>query len=174
MEDRVFIGVGSNIGNGVKNCMAAIKTVSSDARIYLKSISSFYTTSPVSDIQQDDFINCAILVSWKGTAAELLALLQTIESSMGRTRDDRKNGPRIIDLDILLFGDAIIDEPSLTVPHKELHLRKFALVPCIEIDPNSVIPTFGKSLSEFLGSIDESQIIRKLRGIEFLNEFEEQ
>ena len=72
MEERVFIGIGSNIGNGVKNCLAAIKIISSDERINLKSISSFYSTSPVSDIPQNDFINCAILVSFNGTAPELL------------------------------------------------------------------------------------------------------
>ncbi len=173
MEENVFIGIGSNIGNGVKNCLAAIKIISSDERMNLKSISSFYNTSPVSNIQQDDFINCAVLVSWNGTAVELLSLLQTTENAMGRNRDSQKDGPRIIDLDILLFGDAIIDEPSLTIPHKALHERKFALIPCIEIEPNSVIPTFNKPLSQFLDSIDASQIVTKLRGIEYLNQFEE-
>lgn len=173
MEEKVFIGIGSNIGNGVKNCLAAIKIVSSDERIDLKSISSFYSTSPVSDIPQDDFINCAILVSFNGTAAELLSLLQATENTMGRSRDGQKNAPRIIDLDILLFGDAIIDEPTLTVPHKALHERKFALIPCIEIEPNSIIPTFNKPLSHFLDSVDPSQAVTKLRGIEYLNQFEE-
>ena len=67
MGEKVFIGIGSNIGNGIKNCMTAIKRISSDKRVDLKSISSFYTTSPVSEIKQDDFINCAVLVSWEDT-----------------------------------------------------------------------------------------------------------
>ena len=103
MGEKVFIGIGSNIGNGIKNCMTAIKSISSDKRADLKSISSFYTTSPVSKIKQDDFINCAVLVSWEDTPHELLKFLMDIENSMGRTREI-KDGPRIIDLDILLFG----------------------------------------------------------------------
>jgi 2-amino-4-hydroxy-6-hydroxymethyldihydropteridine diphosphokinase len=172
MEDKVFIGIGSNIGNGIKNCMTAIKRISSDSRVDMKSISSFYSTSPVSDIKQDNFINCAVCVSWDGTPNELLELLINIENDMGRTREVR-NGPRIIDLDILLFGDTIIDEPSLAIPHKELHKRKFAIVPCVEIDSNCVVPTFKKSLKDFLPEIGEDQIVIKLEGITLLEEFEE-
>ena len=169
MESKVFVCIGSNIGNGVKNCLAAIKSISSDKRVDLISISSFYNTSPVSDIKQNDFINCTVLIRWDGTAYELLSFLQQIENSMGRKREEI-NGPRIIDLDILLFGNMIINEPSLTIPHKELHRRKFALIPCIEIDPAVIIPTFNRPLNELLASINTDQIVTKLNGIEYLNE----
>jgi 2-amino-4-hydroxy-6-hydroxymethyldihydropteridine diphosphokinase len=170
--EKAFIGIGSNIGNGIKNCMMAIKSISSDKRANLKSISSFYTTSPVSEIKQDDFINCAILVSWEGTPNELLKFLTDIENSMGRIREI-KNGPRIIDLDILLFGDMVLDGPSLTIPHKELHKRRFALMPCLEIDPNYMLPTHKRLLSDFLPEISEDQVVTRLQGLACLEEFEE-
>lgn len=172
MGEKVFIGIGSNIGNVIKNCMTAIKSISSDKRADLKSISSFYTTSPVSKIKQDDFINCAVLVSWEDTPHELLEFLMDIENSMGRTREI-KDGPRIIDLDILIFGDTVIDESSLTIPHKELHKRKFALMPCLEIDPNFILPTLKRPLNDFLPEIGEDQLVTKLQGIAFPDKFEE-
>jgi 2-amino-4-hydroxy-6-hydroxymethyldihydropteridine diphosphokinase len=93
VDKKIFIGVGSNIGNGVKNCMTAIRNISSDGRANLKSISSFYTTSPVSEIKQDDFINCAVFIGWEGTPGELMEFLIAIEGNMGRAREV-KNGPR--------------------------------------------------------------------------------
>lgn len=172
MNKNILIGIGSNIGNGIKNCMAAIKRISSDKRVDLKVISSFYATSPVSEIKQDDYINCAILISWKGTPEELLEFLLIIEKSMGRERK-AKDGPRIIDLDILLFGDAILNEPSLTIPHRELHKRKFALLPCLEIDPNHIHPSYKKHLNDFLPLIGNDQTVTKLKGIGFIEESEE-
>lgn len=171
MDNKIFIGIGSNIGNGIKNCMAAIKKISSDKRVHLQALSSFYSTSPVSTIKQDDFINCAVLLDWKGTPKELMAFLTGIEKKMGRT-EGIKDGPRIIDLDILLFKDIILDEPFLTIPHKELHKRKFALIPCLEIDPNYVHPVFKKPLNDFLSHIGNDQTIAKLPGIGFPEESE--
>ena len=165
----VFIGIGSNIGNGVKNCMMAIKKISSDARAGLKSISSFYRTSPVSEIEQNDFVNCAVCIEWKDTPGELLTFLNGVEAYMGRTREI-KGGPRVIDLDILLFDDVVLDEPSLVIPHKELHKRKFAIVPCLEIEPHIVHPRYKKPLNSFLPGIKDDQEINKLRGISLPSE----
>ncbi len=169
MDKKIFIGIGSNIGNSYKNCMMAIKQVSSDKRAKLRSISSFYSTSPVSGIKQDDFINCAIQIDWQGTPGELLRFLNTIESSMGRTRDE-KDGPRIIDLDILIYGDTVIEEEHLAIPHRELHRRKFAIMPCIEIDPSVIHPSLNKPLGDFLPDLGDDQRITKLEGIAFLED----
>ncbi len=169
MDKKVFIGIGSNIGHSYKNCMTAIKRISSDNRAGLKSISSFYSTSPVSDIKQDDFINCAVEIDWQGTPVELLGFLGDIESSMGRIREE-VNGPRIIDLDILMYGDGVIEEEPLTVPHKELHRRRFAIVPCIEIDPDLIHPVLKKPLRGFLSEIPADQHVTKLEGIGFPDE----
>lgn len=172
MENSVYIGIGSNIGSGIRNCLTAIRQISHDRRVSLKTISSFYSTSPVSDVQQNDFVNCAIQVAWDGTAKELLDLLLEIEHSLGRTRDI-KNGPRIIDLDILLFGDSISDDPVLTIPHKELHNRKFALVPCIEMSPGLKHPRFQKSLESYLSALGDDQTINRLSGVDTLELAEE-
>jgi 2-amino-4-hydroxy-6-hydroxymethyldihydropteridine diphosphokinase len=163
MDKKIFIGVGSNMGQSYKNCVMAIKKISSDQRASLRSISSFYQTSPVSSTGQDDFINCAIKIDWTGTPQELLQCLNEIESSMGRVRDG-KNGPRVIDLDILLYGDKVINEDALTIPHKELHRRKFAIMPCLEIEPGLVLT---KPLASFLTEISEDQKITKMEGIGF-------
>ncbi len=166
MDRKIFIGIGSNIGNSYKNCTIAIKRISSDKRAGLKSISSFYSTSPVSDISQDDFVNCAVEIDWKDSPRELLRFLNDIESSMGRVRE-QKNGPRIIDLDILMYGDSVIEDESLAIPHKDLHRRKFAIAPCIEIDPDLTHPSLKKPLSSFLSEIGDDQKITKLDGIAF-------
>ena len=166
MDKGIFIGIGSNMGQSRKNCVMAIERISSDKRVYLRSISSFYLTSPVSDIEQNDFINCAVEIDWEGTPRELLQFLNGIESSMGRARTE-KNGPRVIDLDILLYGDQIINEDNLTIPHKELHRRKFAIMPCIEIEPDLVLV---KPLASFLSGIGPEQKITRLEGTGFREE----
>jgi len=128
----------------------------------MRSVSSLYATSPVSGIAQEDFVNCALSIDWDDTAFELLHLLNDIETEMGRERGI-KDGPRIIDLDILLFSDAVIDEASLTVPHPELHRRKFAIVPCLEIEGEIIHPSYNKPLKEFLPHIDDNQKIVLLK-----------
>lgn len=163
MDKKIFIGVGSNMGQSYKNCVNAIKKISSDQRASLRSISSFYQTSPVSGIKQDDFINCAVEIEWNSTPQELLQFLHEIEDSMGRTRDV-KDGPRVIDLDILLYGNKVLNEDALTIPHKELHRRKFAIMPCLEIEPNLVLTI---PLASFLPGLSEDQKITKLEGIGF-------
>lgn len=169
MDSKIFIGIGSNIGQSFENCKTAIKRISSDERAGLKSISSFYSTSPVSEIKQDDYINCAVEIDWQGTPFDLLDFLNSIESSMGRLREE-KNGPRVIDLDILMYGDGIIDDDCLTVPHRELHRRRFAIVPLIEIDPDLIHPTLKKPLSGFLPDIPPDQQVTRLEGITFKEE----
>jgi 2-amino-4-hydroxy-6-hydroxymethyldihydropteridine diphosphokinase len=163
VDHRIFIGIGSNIGNSQENCLTSIKYISKDDRATCISSSSFYLTSPVSEIKQDDFINCAVSLEWEGTPLELLSLLQRIETTMGRTRATVK-GPRIIDLDILLFSDHIINSPYLVTPHPELHRRKFAIIPCLEIEPEIIHPAYNKPLKDFLSGIDDTQKITKITG----------
>jgi 2-amino-4-hydroxy-6-hydroxymethyldihydropteridine diphosphokinase len=165
MKDRVFIGIGSNVGDRQSNCIKSIQEMVKDGRLRLNGVSSLYRTSPVSAIPQDDFINCAIFVAWAGSPLSLLELLMSIENRMGRVRDGRKDSPRLIDLDILLFGNLVLQEHSLTIPHAELHKRKFALIPCLEIDPQIIHPGLRRPLATFLGKIDEPQLIEHIRKI---------
>jgi 2-amino-4-hydroxy-6-hydroxymethyldihydropteridine diphosphokinase len=166
MEQKVFIGIGSNIGNSTGNCLTGIEKLTEDKRIRLISRSSMYATSPVSTIEQRDYINCAVCVIWSGSPFDLLAFLNIIEETMGRKRDI-KNGPRTIDLDILLFGDLILDTPSLKIPHPELHNRKFAIIPCIEIEPEIVHPIYGRRLRDFLADIGDEQKVKMLEPPDF-------
>jgi 2-amino-4-hydroxy-6-hydroxymethyldihydropteridine diphosphokinase len=156
LAEHVFIGLGSNIGCHYVNCTRAIREVLSDERSTLRALSSLYYTSPVSAIPQPDILNGAFTIEWRDSAVELLSLLKQIEARMGRLEGER-NGPRIIDLDILLFGHTVIRFPDLIVPHPRLHERRFALVPCLEIDPTLVHPTLEKGLDELLDSIEEEQ-----------------
>jgi len=115
-------------------------------------------------MRQNDFINCAVSILWDGSPFELLHLLNSIEREMGRVREVR-NGPRIIDMDILLFGELTMETPSLTIPHPELHRRKFAIIPCVEIDPTIIHPVFKKPLKEFLLEIEDGQRIEKQQSL---------
>jgi 2-amino-4-hydroxy-6-hydroxymethyldihydropteridine diphosphokinase len=162
VNKKTFIGVGSNMGDSQGNCVAAMRNICSGDGVTFLGLSSLYRTSPVSEHEQDDFINCALSIIWTSSPEGLLAFLGRIEMSMGRKRDV-KWGPRLIDLDILLFGDLIQDSLLLTIPHPELHRRKFALIPCLEIDPYIVHPRFGRPLKEFVGAISEDQQIRLVK-----------
>ena len=90
-----------------------------------------------------------------------------IENRMGRVRDSRKDSPRVIDLDILLYGNLILQEHSLIIPHAELHKRKFAMVPCLEIDPQIIHPGLKRPLATFLSDIDDQQSVERIRKITF-------
>ena len=151
------------MGDGVRHCAEAVERTLRDGRTRLLGISSFYTTSPVSPILQDDFVNCVFSILWDGSPSDLLLLLNGIESDMGRKRTI-PSGPRIIDLDILLFGAIVMSSPSLIIPHPELHRRRFVLVPCIEIDPSLLHPALKQPLTSFLAGIDSSQTISILLG----------
>jgi 2-amino-4-hydroxy-6-hydroxymethyldihydropteridine diphosphokinase len=161
VEQKVFIGIGSNIGDSVGNCTTSIMKLTEEKRVRLISRSSLYVTSPVSTIKQKDFINCAVCAIWDGSPFDLLGLLNGIEETMGRERGD-KDGPRTIDLDILLFGNLLLDTPLLKIPHPELHKRKFAIIPCIEIEPAIIHPLYERQLKEFLADIGDEQKIKIL------------
>ncbi|HOT42341.1 MAG TPA: 2-amino-4-hydroxy-6-hydroxymethyldihydropteridine diphosphokinase [Syntrophorhabdaceae bacterium] len=161
MIQKALISIGSNMGDRVNNCILSIKKIKEDKRTVALKRSSLYQTSPVSEIMQDDFINCAISIYWDSTPYELLRMLNSIEEGMGRKRGIPK-GPRVIDLDIILFGDMVIDTGQLKVPHPDAHRRKFVIIPCIEIEPEAFHPVFNKKLKDFLCMIGDEQRITKL------------
>jgi 2-amino-4-hydroxy-6-hydroxymethyldihydropteridine diphosphokinase len=158
MARTAYIGVGSNVGDLRKNCVEGIKRVIDDERASFAGLSSLYRTSAVSPIAQSDFLNCALKITWRTSPGELLSLLQGVEVSLGRTREIRF-GPRTLDLDILLLDDLLLDTPGLIVPHPRLHERKFALLPCLEIDPGLVHPRLDRPLAECLSRIGDEQKI---------------
>jgi 2-amino-4-hydroxy-6-hydroxymethyldihydropteridine diphosphokinase len=156
MPGIAYIGVGSNMGDAFGNCRMGITRVTTHSNAQLLATSSFYRTSPVSPIPQDDFINAVIKIEWNGTPFTLLDHLHQIEQQMGRVRTVRL-GPRTIDLDILLFNSVILCSSDLTIPHPRFHERKFALIPLLEIAPDLVHPLLKQPLSDLLREITDEQ-----------------
>lgn len=142
----VYIGIGSNLGEKRDNCFRALEFLR-DRGIIIKKISSFYETEPWGVKEQPKFINLAIEAETGFSPDELLFTLKDIENRIGRTKTLRW-GPRIIDLDILFYGDEIIDTEDLRIPHRMLHERDFVLVPLDEISPDKIHPIFGKTIRQ--------------------------
>ncbi len=153
-----FVGIGSNIGDVFGNCLKGIEDVISEERAHFVALSSFYKTSPVSPVPQDDFLNCVLKLAWDASPPELLAFLLSVERKRGRTREVAL-GPRTLDLDILLFNALVLDTPDLTIPHPRLHERKFALIPCLEIDPGLVHPRLKQPLAALVKRLGPEQAV---------------
>lgn len=159
-EKRVYFSLGSNVGDREKNLCAAIAALAG-AGVRVTKISSFYETEPVDLREQPWFLNCAVEGETKVPALELLRALRGIETQMGSKKLMAK-GPRLIDLDILLYGDETIDAPGLQVPHPRMHLRKFVLVPLTEIAPNLKHPSWRGTVADLLANAADSNVVRRL------------
>jgi len=152
------VGIGSNVGEPVARCRDSIERISSLHDVTLLRRSSLYRTEPVGFTEQDWFINCVVEIKTSTTPHTLLKMLQGIENEMGRSRD-RKWGPRIIDLDILLYGQEVIRDEGLSIPHEELHLRRFVLVPLNEIASYAIHPLYGVSIRGLLDRLEDKSIV---------------
>ncbi len=133
-----YLGLGSNLGDRSANLAEALRRLAEQPQIEVVRTSSVYESDPVGPQGQPDFLNQVAHVQVTCSARALLAIIRRIESEMGRVRT-RCWGPRAIDLDILLYGDEVIDEPDLTVPHPQMLARQFVLVPLAEIAPELVL-----------------------------------
>jgi 2-amino-4-hydroxy-6-hydroxymethyldihydropteridine diphosphokinase len=153
-----YIGFGSNVGDGIRNCRQALEAIGSDPRIRLVQHSPLYRTEPVGKRDQDWFINGVAAVETSMTPGELLGFLLSIEDRMGRVRKE-KWGPRIIDLDILFYGDMVLDENNLQIPHPRLQERKFVLVPLNDIAPDLIHPVFRQTVSKLLSQLKSEEIV---------------
>lgn len=132
MSERVFLGIGSNLASPERNVRAAIGHIRSFANVL--AVSRLYRTAPWGVADQPDYCNAAVLLETELTPSELLRECKALEVRMGRTPSVRW-GPRLIDVDILLFGDQTVDEPNLTIPHPRLYERAFVLTPLADLDP---------------------------------------
>lgn len=144
---KVYLSVGSNMGDKKENIAKAVTALRQDRRIRKVAESSLIQTKPYGYKEQDDFLNGAICLETMYQPEELLARLHEIEAAGHRERKIRW-GPRTIDLDILLYGDALIQTEELVIPHREMHLRDFVLEPMVQIAPWVVHPVFHKTVYE--------------------------
>ncbi|MBW2023021.1 MAG: 2-amino-4-hydroxy-6-hydroxymethyldihydropteridine diphosphokinase [Deltaproteobacteria bacterium] len=145
-----YIGIGSNLGEKQANCQRAIEMLGHLADTELKAVSRFYKTEPVGvEDEQDWYLNAVALLITALAPRELMARLLDIEKRLGRERKKRWDS-RTIDLDILFFGDHVINEKGLQIPHPRLHLRRFVLVPLNEMAPDFVHPVLKERIKDLL------------------------
>ena len=140
---QVYIGLGSNQGNAIDNVCRAIEELGGSESIQLIRCSSLYRSAPVGYLDQPDFVNAVCQACTSLSAEELLEALQQMEHKAGRRRDGVRWGPRVLDLDLLLYANVALESETLVIPHPRMHERAFVLYPLQEIAPGMQIPGHG-------------------------------
>jgi 2-amino-4-hydroxy-6-hydroxymethyldihydropteridine diphosphokinase len=149
---RAYIGLGANLGDREGTIRRALELLAESDGVEVLGVSELRVTAPVGVVDQPDFLNGAAVVETALDPRALLERLLEIERLLGRRRERARWGPRAIDLDLLVYGAARVDEPGVTVPHPRLHERRFALEPLAEIAPGLVVPGRG-SVEEILAEL---------------------
>ena len=154
--EKVLLSLGSNLGESLDIIKNACNDIKADNDIQQVIISSYYRTKPVGYKDQDDFINIAISLTTTKTPYQMLDLCAFLEQKYQRVRLF-KNGPRTLDVDIIAFGDLIMEEEKLILPHPRMHQRAFVLAPLKEIQPNFGITKYQKSISQLYDLLDDTE-----------------
>jgi 2-amino-4-hydroxy-6-hydroxymethyldihydropteridine diphosphokinase len=161
MMSRVYIGIGSNLGDREFLVRKAVEALRQLPQTNVSGVSSLYDTEPVGEMEQPPFLNAVAWIETELPARDLLWQMLLIEKRMGRVRSKRW-GPRPIDLDLLFYDDELIDEPDLQVPHPEAHRRAFVLFPLLELDPNFRHPVTGETVRRMIQKLPPNPPVRKL------------
>ena len=148
----MYVGLGANLGAREETLRRAVELLGAADGVDVLAVSQFRETEPVGVVDQPPFLNGAVAIETARAPRELLDLLLEIERSLGRVREERW-GPRTIDLDLLVYGHEVVDEPGLRVPHPHLHERRFALEPLVELAPELDVPGCGE-VSSLLAALD--------------------
>jgi len=160
VEHSVYLSLGSNLGDRIRNLEHAISALR-EASVDVQRISSMYETEPVDYLEQPWFLNLAVRAKTDLAPAALLRTLRQVEAQLGSKKLIAK-GPRLIDIDILLYDDVVVDTPELQIPHPRMHRRRFVLEPLAEIAPNALHPLMGLSVSEMLATTRDKSAVRRV------------
>jgi 2-amino-4-hydroxy-6-hydroxymethyldihydropteridine diphosphokinase len=145
-----YISVGSTLGDKLEYCRRGVEALAADGSVRILARSRIYRTEPVGYTDQDWFINRVIKVETGLGPLALLARLEAVQQALGRTAPAVRFGPRVLDLDILLYDRLVFDDPRLSIPHPRMHARRFVLTPLCDIDPDVVHPVLGKTARTLL------------------------
>ena len=150
---RAYVGLGANLGDRETTLRRAVERLGRVDGVEVVGVSQLVETDPVGVVDQPRFLNGAVAVETTLSPQELLDALLSVERELGRVRDGERWGPRTLDLDLLVYGDLVVEEPGLRVPHPRLHERRFALEPLAELDPELEVPGRG-SVGALLSALD--------------------
>lgn len=155
-----YIGLGSNLSEPVKQVQHAVTAIGEIAQSHILCVSSVYLSKPMGPQDQDDYINAVLALKTQLSAIELLDALQQIENNAGRVRKENRWGARILDLDIILYGNDTIENERLTVPHYGMKEREFVLLPLAEITDDLYLPT-GESVNLLANNIAANGMVKQ-------------
>lgn len=161
---RVYLGLGSNLGDRRSNLLKTLQLL--EERLTLERISSLYETRPLGYEEQPLFLNAVCRAATEIGPFQLLSVIKGIEVALGRA-PSFPNAPRLIDVDILFYGDLIIESPQLVVPHPRLEKRAFVLVPLAEIGPDLMHPISGRSIKDLASAVRGREGVRKIGKLRF-------
>jgi 2-amino-4-hydroxy-6-hydroxymethyldihydropteridine diphosphokinase len=161
INNTAFIGIGSNRGNRKENCETAVRIIATNKDTEGIRKSSLYETEAWGEESQNNFINCVAEIKTGKNVFDFFSLLQQTENKIGKKKEGFW-GPRNIDIDLLFFGQEIINEPDLKVPHPFLHLRRFVIKPLSEIAPDFIHPTLNQSIKILLKKLTDTKKVLKI------------
>ncbi|MFQ5770813.1 MAG: 2-amino-4-hydroxy-6-hydroxymethyldihydropteridine diphosphokinase [bacterium] len=158
-KNQIYIGLGSNLGDRLSNLKKALQKIDCLPATKVKKFSSIYETEPIGYLSQDNFLNMAVEISTHLNPESFLFQIQKIEHELGRIRNVRW-GPRIIDIDILYWGEKIFKTDHLQIPHSEIENRRFVLIPLNEIAPNFESPPRFQKISVLLENVQDNSRVQ--------------
>ena len=159
-EQDIYLSLGSNIGDRYKNLKSGIQHLNDHPHIWVTDQSHVYVSQSMYNITQDDFYNMVIKIETNLIPLDLLKAVQSIELKVGRTKNSKKNMPRILDIDILVYGDLLIQSELLEIPHPGIPERKFVLKPWNDISPEFNVPNYTAKVTDLLENTNDNSDIR--------------